>query len=277
MKHRHFNSRGLSISGKLILSLSAIGMTMVLTIVISAIEFKRMSNYVSEDIDEDIKCVNVSQKIASGAERYNLEILAAVGSADSLSTVTNFDQTAELQACRELILELDSVQPMPLTDSLRNVYTEYLDASQYLGRVIESNFIDTRDWFFKFLQPRYNALTEVLDGYNADVHNDLMDKAEHFQTGFYRSIIPLIVAVGAGLLLLCLLLFFLLAFYVKPIYRMLDSLDNYNSRGKKYVFTFDGDDQLAKLNDEIIEIVDENVELKRRVKYLKEDRKEDQQ
>ena len=77
-----------------------------------------------------------------------------------------------------------------------------------------------------------------------------------------------IVAVGVGLLLVVMLLFFLLAFYVNPLYRMLDGLNAYRSQDKKYTVKFDGDDQLSQLNDGITELANENRQFRSRIKTL---------
>jgi hypothetical protein len=42
--------------------------------------------------------------------------------------------------------------------------------------------------------------------------------------------------------------------------------------GRRHVYTFDGDDQLANINEGVTDIIEENLELKKRVKALKEDR-----
>jgi hypothetical protein len=40
--------------------------------------------------------------------------------------------------------------------------------------------------------------------------------------------------------------------------------------GRRYSYTFDGDDQLAELNEGIAELTDENRQYRRRIKLLKE-------
>ncbi len=50
---------------------------------------------------------------------------------------------------------------------------------------------------------------------------------------------------------------------------MLDGIDNYLSYNRKYNYTFDGDDQLSELNAGISELIDENRQLRRRIKDLK--------
>ena len=100
----------------------------------------------------------------------------------------------------------------------------------------------------------------------------MLFRAADFDAGFYRSIIPGVVSVGAGLLLILLLLYFTMVYYVKPIYRMSDGIDGYRLSGRRYVYEFDGDDQLANINSGLTELIDENVEMKRRVKNLRDER-----
>ena len=71
-------------------------------------------------------------------------------------------------------------------------------------------------------------------------------------------------------LLVLLLLFFILVFYVNPIYKMLAALNNYRSFGKGYIYEFDGDDQLVQLNNGIKEIAAENIQLRKRIKGLRD-------
>ena len=141
--------------------------------------------------------------------------------------------------------------------------------SMEFNDVAQSNFIDTRDWYFDRLQPRYDRLKSDIDILTASVYRDLENNSATFERGFYRSVIPGIVAVGVGLLLVLMLLFFMLAFYVNPLYRMLDSLRAYKSMDKKYSVTFDGDDELVELNESITELATENQQLRRRIKQLR--------
>ena len=77
-----------------------------------------------------------------------------------------------------------------------------------------------------------------------------------------------IVAIGAGFLLIILLFYFIMVYYVKPIYRMSDGIDGYRLSGRRHVYEFDGDDQLANINSGVTEIV----ELKKRIKNFRDER-----
>ena len=138
-----------------------------------------------------------------------------------------------------------------------------------LEDVLQSDFIDTRSWYFERLQPRYNRLRRDIDGLSNAIYDELADNSETFQGAFYRSIIPGMVAVAVGLLLVLMLLFFLESNYTKPIYRMLASIRNYRSYGRDYTYSFEGDDQLNELNTEVRDLTEENKNLRKRISAMK--------
>ena len=144
-----------------------------------------------------------------------------------------------------------------------------------LDEVLMSDFIDSRDWYFDRLQPSYNRFRKYIESLNDLIYTELKENSMTFEDSFYRSIIPGTVAVAAGLVLLFLLFYFLNVYYVTPLYRMLSGVDDYRGSRRKYHCTFDGNDQLAALNEGVTEIIEENVELRRRIKALREERHQD--
>ena len=102
------------------------------------------------------------------------------------------------------------------------------------------------------------------------MYDDLEQNSKDFDQGFYRSIVPRIVAVAVGVILVLLLMFFITVYYVNPLNKMLSGLDEYRSIGRRYTYSFEGDDQLSELNEGITELAEENRQLRRRVKLLKE-------
>ena len=71
------NSFRLSLKQKMVLALSAIAVVLVVSGIISYVEYRRMSNYVSDMIAEDINSINVAQKLAAATDDYNLHEFAA--------------------------------------------------------------------------------------------------------------------------------------------------------------------------------------------------------
>ncbi len=253
---------------KLTLSLSAIAVTLLVSSVISIMEYYKMSNYVSDLIADNIRSVNVAQKLSEVTNKYNLDLLTVIGD-DAVGTLPDFHQKEFMAHCDSLRNSLTSDKMVPLTDSVVYAYSAYMLTSLELNDVLLSDFIDTRAWYFDRLQPKFKRLNYYIDVLNGAIYDDLKKNSLTFQRGFYRSIIPGAVAVGVGLLLVLMLLFFLLVYYVNPIYRMLAGLNNYRSFNKKYSYSFEGDDQLAELNDGITELTGENQMLRKRVANLR--------
>ena len=263
------NSFRLSLKTKMVLSLSAIAVVLIVSGIISIVEYRRMSNYVSDMIAEDINSINVAQKLSAVTDAYNLQILTVIGD-DSVNSLPDFDQQGFVSYCDSLrsIFSVENV--LPLTDSVLYSYQAYMLTSLELEQVIQSDFIDSRTWYFERLQPSFQRLNGDIDRLSQAMYADLQENSEDFDRGFYRSIIPGIVAVGVGVILVLLLMFFITSFYVKPLNKMLSGLEEYRSMGRRYGYAFEGDDELVELNEGITELTEENRQYRRRIKLLKE-------
>jgi sensor histidine kinase YesM len=263
------NSVRLSIKTKMVLALSAIAVVLIVSGIITYVEYQRMSTYVSDMIAEDIHSINVAQKLAAVTDNYNLQILAVIGD-DNLNALPDFDQQGFVSYCDSLRTSISGENVLPLTDSVLYSYSAYMLTSLELEEVIKSDFIDSRTWYFERLQPTFNRLSGDIDRLSQAMYDDLQANSEEFDSGFYRSIVPVVVAVGVGVVLVLLLMFFIISFYVNPLNKMLEGLDDYRSLGRRYNYTFDGDDQLAQLNEGISDLTEENRQYRRRIKLLKE-------
>ncbi|MBO4605365.1 MAG: hypothetical protein J5667_02335 [Bacteroidales bacterium] len=256
--------------GKLILSLGAIAVVLLLSSVISVLEYSKMSSYVSDLIAKDVDSINDARRLGEAAEEYNLAILAAIGDG-SVTELPDFDAQAFMQKCDSLSAAFTGTSE--LADSVKYAYSAYMLTSLELGYVIKADFINTRGWYFDRLQPRFNRLRRDIDNLSLAIYGDLSFNADNMDSSLYRSIIPGIVAVGVGLLLVVMLLLFMLSYYVNPTYRMAAGLSAYRSYNKKYNVSFEGDDQLREINDGIAEITDENQTLRKRIIALKNEPK----
>ena len=256
---------------KLFFSLGSIAAILLVSGIISIIDYRRMSDYVSELISSNIKSINLSQRLADMSQEYNHQMLAVVLMND-ISLMPDFDLKLFQQQADSLKNSVTSSNSLPVVDTVAKSFDAFMRTSLKFDEVFLADTVDTGEWFFGSLQPCYNKFRKDMDALNGAIHDELRANSADFDAGFYRSIIPGVVSVGAGLLLVMLLMFFIMSYYVNPICRMSDGVDNYRAMGKRHTYTLDGDDQLANINLGLTELVDENLELKRRVKALREDR-----
>ena len=260
-----------SIRRKSLFSLGTIAVILVLSGVISILEYRRMSQYVSELISANIKSITLSQQLSDITERYNHQMLSVVIQND-LSMMPQFDKDYFMSYSDTLKNSITSDATLPVVKDVDSSFVSFIETSQKFDEIFLADTVNTGDWFFGTLQPVYNEFCHDMTVLNAAIHQELQDNSANFDASFYRSIIPSVVCVCAGLLLVILLMYFTIANYVNPIYRIADGLNAYKASGKRYGYTMDGDDHLSDINSGVIEIIEENIELKHRVKSLKEDR-----
>jgi hypothetical protein len=198
--------------------------------------------------------------------------MLAVVVQNDISLMRDFNLTYFNAQSDSLRSSFTSSKMLPKVDSVVMSFDAFMKTSLKFDEVFLADSVDTGEWFFGSLQPRYTKLRQDLNSLNEVIHEELRDNSADFDAGFYRSIIPGVVSVGAGLLLILLLLYFTMVYYVRPIYRMSDGVDSYRVSGRRYIYEFDGDDQLANINSGLTEIIEENVELKRRLKNLRDER-----
>ena len=257
---------------KIVLGLCSIAAILLLSSVISILEYRRMSDYVSELIASNIKSINLAQKLSDITQEYNHQMLAVVVQND-ISIMPDFDLDFFMAQSDSLKLSVTSESALPMVDSVVVSFDEFMNTSLKFDEVFLADSVDTGEWFFGTLQPCYGKFRHDMNTLNDAIYQDLQTNSADFDAGFYRSIIPGVVSVAAGMLLIFLLLYFALSNYVRPIYRMEEGLSAYRSVGRRYTYAFDGDDQLMEINEGITEIIDENISLKGRIKALKGERK----
>ena len=260
-----------SMRRRLFFSLGSVAAIHVLSGAISIMEYRRMSDYVSDLIASNIQSINLSQRLADMTQEYDQQMLEVVLLND-ISRMPDFDLKLFQTQADSLKNSVTKMTSLPIVDTVATSFDAFMKTSLKFDEVFLADNVNTGEWFFGSLQPSYNKFRRDIDTLNDAILEELKANSADFDAGFYRSIIPGVVSVGAGLLLVFLLMYFIMVYYVNPLYKMSNGIDNYRAIGKKYGYVFDGDDQLANINSGITEIIEENVELKGRVKMLRSER-----
>lgn len=254
----------LGLALKLSLAIGTIVGILIITSVISILEFRRMSTYVSDQIADNITSINLSAELGVKVDEYNLKLLYAVGRADELKQL-DFNPQEILEECSPMMESISQMR-YAKADSLLVSYDDYLSTSLQMDSIIVNDFVDTRDWYFTVLQPKYNNFRQDLDELNLRIYDNLKVNSIGFDESIYRSIMPSIISVFAAIVLCLLLQFYITSYYVIPLGRMLREMENYMHNSLPYSNNFEGDDELKQLNANIADIIDENISLKNRIK-----------
>lgn len=261
---KKFGNMHMSMGAKITLGICSIVCILLIASIISIVEFSKMSKYASGLISDNITDITKSTELAVTLDEYNIQILSIVGIADSVA-VSDLDPRPYINITDSLVAYFVSSRTA-CADSLQSAYVKYVDASYRLNEIIVNDFVDTRDWYFTVLQPQYNNFRTWQEALNKGIYDDLHANSVRFDEDFYRNLMPVEVSVIAGIALCLLFLFFLLVYYVRPLEKMLKSLDMYRRFNVPYKTTFEGDDVLSELSGGLSDLMDENITLKNRLR-----------
>lgn len=252
---------------KIYWALASIACVLLLSSIISIVEYNRVSSSVSGHISADVAALKIVKGLAVRTEEFNLKVLNSIGAGDFKVADCLDGQRDSLVNIRNSVHELSKV---PRTDSLLLSFDAYVNCSPFAGGLKPMAYDDLIDWYFMEFQPLYKKFQHETFLVEDELHMKLKLHSESFQDAFYRSIVPGMVAVCSGLVLVLLLGYYFMSYYVNPIYKMLNGIEAYKKFGRSYTYDFEGDDQLAELNAELTDIVEENITYKKRLRSYKD-------
>ena len=285
--------RTLTLRTKTVLGFLAIVAMLVCTLTLSVLQLNSMDDYVMGLIQDDMGEIEITRVLSERVNAYNLKILSHIGD-DEEANLPSFDQEFFVSGCdslkqslagahdsahrRDRRLELkrtsdarkaEDARHSQLVDSVLYAYSAYMLITKEFKSVVLSDFTDTRDWYFNRLQPAFNRLINSFSALSRTAFEDLEKHSHTYNKWFGKSILLVVIAVVMSIILVLMLLYFYLSYFVTPVTKMARHVEEYRAGGKKYTYTFDGDDELASLNAALTELTSDNQLLRRRVKSLR--------
>ena len=117
-----------SMREKLFFSLGSIAAILLVSGIISIIEYRRMSDYVSELISSNIKSINLSQRLADMSQEYNHQMLAVVLMND-ISLMPDFDLELFRKQADSLKNSVTSSNSLPVVDTVAKSFDTFMKTS----------------------------------------------------------------------------------------------------------------------------------------------------
>ena len=262
MKHLEFG-----IKSKVFMGSTVIGIILLLSCVISFVEFERLSKYVSSVLADNIACVNTSRNLMNISEEYNTYILEQIGNDDSLTEIPelvgNEDFVSNFENLKHHFTLEDEKE---MADSVLYAFVAYMHVVNQAPEIWLNGYTQRREWYFNRLQGVYDKLRDYIQELTLISQNALAENYYNLNDRFYRSITPIIVAALVGIILVILFNYFINIFFIKPVISINKGLKSYREYNKGYDVKFDyGKDQMQELNENIKEIIEENRNLKKRL------------
>ncbi len=250
---------------KISLGFVVLGFILLLSSLIAIYEFVTMRRTVAQFVTDDIISINTTRRLLDMADEYNFRLLSTMG--DSTYTDVNTmlamrDDEKFIDALRAIRDNFTTTNEQRMADSIRYAYVVYAHIlEEAKGVWNEPDYQVKKDWYFARLYPVYTKLRNYIKDLNLSSQQALRDNSDKLSEGFYRSLMPCVVAVGIGILLLFLFNYYLNYYFFDPIVRITKALRNYKITRKTFDVKVDSGDEIEELNDSIKDIVREHKQM----------------
>jgi hypothetical protein len=125
----------------------------------------------------------------------------------------------------------------------------------------QSGYLQRREWYTNRLYPTYSRLREYVQDLISLEQDLLHQNTQLIQDGFYRSLMPGVIAVASSILLLFLLSYFIRIYLILPLRQIRLGVKNTLLFKTKYQVKLPSDDELVELNESITKLCDEHNKL----------------
>lgn len=252
----------MGIRKKISLGFVVIGSILFLSSIIAVFEFNRMRNSVTDLMKANINSINTSRKLMELTDEYNFILLSRVITdsaliADEIIYDNRFDNYIS-----SIKNNFTSDIEISVADSLTATYEHYLTVIGETREVMTMTADARKEWYDTKLKPVYNNLRKYKKELGALTQQALADNTNELQEGYYRSIMPGIIAVSAGIILVLLFNYFINLYFISPLLLISKGIKNYREFRKSYNVQFDNDDEIQEINSDVKSIIEENKKLK---------------
>jgi len=239
------------ISNKINMGFLVVGFVLFLSSLVSIFEMGRTRRSLGDVLSVNVDNINASIQLLEVTDQNIFELLNQIGiSQDSLLQVGSLYEDDRFEGYfRASGSTFTTNEEQALTDSIMFAYAAYMQILNEAPVLWEDNgYLPRREWYTARLYPTYtrlrNYILELIS-----LEQDLLDhNTQQIQDGFYRSIMPGVIAVASSILLLFLLSYFIRIYVIQPIKEIRIGVRNTLLFKKKYQVRLPAGDELSELN-----------------------------
>ena len=252
------------ISNKINMGFLVVGFVLFLSSLVSIFEMGRTRHSLGDVLSVNVDNINASIQLLEVTDQNIFTLLNQIGvNPDSLLQMGSLYEDDRFEGYfRASGSTFTTNEEQALTDSIMFAYAAYMQILNEAPVLWEDNgYLPRREWYTARLYPTYtrlrNYILELIS-----LEQDLLDhNTQQIQDGFYRSIMPGVIAVASSILLLFLLSYFIRIYVIQPIKEIRTGVRNTLLFKKKYQVRLPAGDELSELNESITQLCDEHNKL----------------
>ncbi|MDD4656490.1 MAG: hypothetical protein WCR61_02265 [Bacteroidales bacterium] len=252
----------MGIRKKISLGFVVIGSILFLSSIIAVFEFNRMRSSVTELMTANVNSINTSRLLMELTDEYNFILMSRVIIDSSIApSQISYDNRFD-SYIKNIKDHFSKSNDIEIADSLAAAYSKYLAVLSNSSGIMSAGIEERKEWYENELRPVFTDLRRYKKELGALTQTALSENTNELQEGYYRSIMPGIIAVGAGIVLVLLFNYYINIYFISPILLISKGIKKYRDFRKSYTLQLDSDDEIEELNSEVRSIIEENKKLK---------------
>ncbi|MDR3189562.1 MAG: hypothetical protein LBT94_10380 [Prevotellaceae bacterium] len=245
----------LGIKGKITLGFMVLLLLLTVSGVISIYELVRMRTSVSGIITSNVSSLSASQELLNMVQRVSYAMqeytfnnndapIAELAASDSLAAKL-------LERPEELELHIQG-SPEALAGA-ENLFAPLHAAAR--GMLLVKDSEKRQEAYFITFAPAYHLLVQSLGSMVALNQHELRKNAAAIEQNRYRTIMPCIIAVFAGVALIIMFNYFIMHYFANPLIRITHAVENTVEYKSPFRVNVASDDEVGKLTNAIAALV----------------------
>jgi methyl-accepting chemotaxis protein len=216
-------------------------------------------------MQDNMNSISTSRHLLELTDEYNFALVSSVLQDSVLENSQIINDNRFKVYISTIRSKFTTDSEVKIADSLSLAYSEYVKIINEAPAVMKLSKQERTEWYFRELSPAYKNLKYFKKKLSTITQQALIDNSKDLQDGFYRSIMPGIIAVAAGLLLVLLFNYFINLYFIAPVIMIMNGIKKYKAYKKSYNIQFDNDDELQDLNNDVHSLIEENKKLKQKL------------
>ena len=207
----------MGIRKKISLGFVVIGSILFLSSIIAVFEFNRMRSSVTELMTANVNSINTSRLLMELTDEYNFILMSRVIIDSSIApSQISYDNRFD-SYIKNIKDHFSKSNDIEIADSLAAAYSKYLAVLSNSSGIMSAGIEERKEWYENELRPVFTDLRRYKKELGALTQTALSENTNELQEGYYRSIMPGIIAVGAGIVLVLLFNYYINIYFISPI------------------------------------------------------------
>jgi CHASE3 domain sensor protein len=247
----------MGIRKKISLGFVVIGLILFTSGMISVLQLMQIEQTVTDINTNNIRSIETLGQIVDGTKNQTWKILDIMHEDskgyDARIILNDTFYTKRLDLIRQ---NITAPEEKNMLNALCVQYQQFKQQTVLLDSLFQSgNARERNEWFNTLYRPVYESFTNAANNLEILNQNAVSNNSVELKSNFYRMIIPLIIAIVVGLFLIILFNYFINAYFIGPILKIIKGVEEYYVNKQPYNIKIDTRDEINDLNRQIKSLI----------------------